>query len=96
VTAADLGLDRISSHPLARRRSVTTDAVPHVPDQWRWFPQARFGLFIHWGPYAALGRGEQVANREHLDHREYARLACQWCPGQYDAGPGPTWPCARA
>ena len=56
-----------------------------VPEKWQWFPQARFGLFIHWGPYAALGRGEQVANREHLDHREYAARACRWNPQHYDA-----------
>ena len=55
-----------------------------LPAHWQWFPQARFGLFIHWGPYAALGRGEQVANREDIDHRDYAKMACQWNPAQYD------------
>ncbi|MFC1526735.1 alpha-L-fucosidase [Candidatus Latescibacterota bacterium] len=56
-----------------------------VPAKWEWFPQSRFGLFIHWGPYAALGRGEQVANRENIDHREYAEAACRWSPSHYDA-----------
>ncbi|MFH1567600.1 MAG: alpha-L-fucosidase [Gemmatimonadota bacterium] len=56
-----------------------------VPEKWQWFSQARFGLFIHWGPYAALGRGEQVANRENLDHREYAEMACRWNPRFYEA-----------
>ena len=23
-----------------------------IPDHRRWFPQARFGLFIHWGAYS--------------------------------------------
>ncbi|MEW6754287.1 MAG: alpha-L-fucosidase [Candidatus Latescibacterota bacterium] len=64
---------------------MTETTAPAVPDKWRWFPQSRFGLFIHWGPYAALGRGEQVANRENIDHREYARLACLWNPRYYDA-----------
>lgn len=64
---------------------MTSSPEPHLPESWRWFPEARFGLFIHWGPYAALGRGEQVANRENLDHREYARLACRWNPRYYDA-----------
>lgn len=63
-----------------------TDTLPQsVPEKWRWFTESRFGLFIHWGPYAALGRGEQVANREMIDHREYADLACQWKPRYYDA-----------
>ena len=56
-----------------------------VPEKWRWFPQSRFGLFIHWGPYAAYGRGEQVLGRENIDHREYARAACAWNPRHFDA-----------
>lgn len=56
-----------------------------LPNHWRWFPEARFGMFIHWGPYSALGRGEQVLFREHLDQREYAAAACSWNPQQCDA-----------
>lgn len=41
-------------------------------------------MFIHWGPYAAYGRGEQVLFREHLDQREYAAAACRWNPDRYD------------
>ncbi len=58
--------------------------VQALPEYWRWFPQARFGLFIHWGPYAAYGRGEQVLFREHLDQREYAAAASSWNPQGYD------------
>lgn len=54
------------------------------PDQ-AWFSEGRFGLFIHWGPYANLGRGEQVLFREHLDHRAYGRMACAWDPQEFDA-----------
>lgn len=56
-----------------------------IPDYWRWFPEARFGMFIHWGPYSAYGRGEQVLFREHLDQEAYTRTACQWNPRQFDA-----------
>lgn len=49
-----------------------------------WFNQARFGLFIHWGPYAAIGRGEQVLIRELMDPREYEQAACRWNPSSYD------------
>lgn len=55
-----------------------------IPPYWQWFNQARFGLFMHWGPYAEYGRGEQVLNREHLDQHEYARTACAWNPAHYD------------
>jgi alpha-L-fucosidase len=56
-----------------------------LPAHWRWFPEARFGLFLHWGPYSAWGRGEQVLFREHLDQRTYADRACTWDPHGFDA-----------
>lgn len=51
----------------------------------KWFSASRFGIFIHWGPYALEGRGEQVLFREHLDQREYAKMACAWNPQGFDA-----------
>jgi len=56
-----------------------------VPEKWQWFNEARFGLFLHWGPYAVLGRGEQPLFREHLDQRRYAEAACRWAPEHFDA-----------
>lgn len=56
-----------------------------IPEKWKWFPQARFGAFIHWGPYSVYGRGEQVLFREHLDQRQYEKRACAWCPDNFDA-----------
>lgn len=55
-----------------------------VPDKWKWFTESRYGLFIHWGPYAQWGRGEQVLFREHLNHEEYAEQACAWTPQHFD------------
>jgi len=57
---------------------------PTIPADWSWFPESRYGLFIHWGPYAAYGRGEQVLFREHLDPQAYVRAACGWNPRAYD------------
>lgn len=55
-----------------------------IPEYWKWFQESRYGAFIHWGPYAQYGRGEQVLFREHMDHREYAEAACRWNPQHYD------------
>ena len=38
-----------------------------------WFSEARYGLFIHWGAYAAGERGEWVMNRERIPAKEYRR-----------------------
>lgn len=50
-----------------------------------WFSDARYGLFLHWGPYAQYARGEQVFVREMLDQRAYATRACAWNPRKFDA-----------
>lgn len=43
----------------------------HTPDT-TWFRDARFGLFIHYGAYSALARGEWVMNQEGITAAEYA------------------------
>jgi len=45
-----------------------------------WFSQARLGLFLHYGLYSLLGRGEQVLFREHLPHSEYRALTRRFAP----------------
>ncbi len=36
-----------------------------------WFQNAPLGIFIHWGIYSALGRGEWVLNQEQMTLSEY-------------------------
>jgi alpha-L-fucosidase len=43
-----------------------------------WFLQARFGLFIHWGLYAVLGRGEWAMSRERIPWSDYEPLVNQF------------------
>lgn len=50
-----------------------------------WFNEARFGMFIHWGPYSVAGRGEWVANRECISKAEYAeKYAANFRTENYD------------
>ena len=56
-----------------------------LPAHARWFLQARYGMFIHWGPYAEHARGEQVLFRERLEQTEYEQRACSWNPQRFDA-----------
>lgn len=49
------------------------------------FVGARLGLFIHFGLYSILGRGEWVINREQLSLDEYRKLADQFDPTEFDA-----------
>lgn len=56
----------------------------NIPEYFQWFPQSRYGVFIHWGPYSVLGRGEQVLFREHIDPESYEKIACEWNPSCFD------------
>lgn len=50
-----------------------------------WFKDAKFGLFMHYGLYALLGRGEWVMYREAIPVTEYEKLKEQFTAAKFDA-----------
>jgi alpha-L-fucosidase len=46
----------------------------------RWWHEAKFGMFIHWGLYSVLGRHEWAMEMEAIPWREYERLADGFLP----------------
>ena len=66
------------------------DEAPYTPTPEnlaarQWFQDARFGVFIHWGTYSVLGRGEWVMNIETMPVAEYEKLPPQFNPEKFDA-----------
>jgi len=51
----------------------------------KWFNDARFGLFIHWGVYSVLGDGEWVMNNQNISIKEYEKLPSFFNPVYFDA-----------
>lgn len=51
----------------------------------RWFAEARFGLFLHYGVYSQLAHGEWVQLRETIPVAEYGRLMDTFDPSGFDA-----------
>lgn len=51
----------------------------------QWFRQAGFGLFIHWGVYSLLGRGEWVLNNDRLTLEQYQELPPNFNPVDFNA-----------
>ena len=45
-----------------------------------WWHEAKFGMFVHWGCYSVLGRGEQVLLRDFMPLDEYLPLADEFRP----------------
>ena len=50
-----------------------------------WFEDAKLGLFVHWGVYSLLGKGEWVMENDKLPIREYAKLPPKFNPTRFDA-----------
>lgn len=50
----------------------------------RWFEDAKFGMFIHWGIYSELADGEWVMETRHIPIRDYEKLAPNFYPVKYD------------
>jgi alpha-L-fucosidase len=46
----------------------------------KWWHDARFGMFIHWGLYSVLGRHEWVMENEGIPVAEYEQLAKRFQP----------------
>ena len=72
------------------------DETPAQHDaRMAWWREARFGLFIHWGLYAAAagewdgkptsGAGEWIMNDMQIPLSQYARLVPQFNPVKFDA-----------
>ena len=53
-------------------------------DHMRWFLDARFGMFIHWGIYAIPARGEWVRNQESISNEAYQPHFETFDPIHYD------------
>ena len=50
-----------------------------------WFKDAKFGLFIHYGLYSQLERGEWVQLWEKIPVKEYAKLKESFDPKNFDS-----------
>lgn len=51
----------------------------------KWFREARFGLFIHYGLFSLLGKGEWIQFHDKIRIREYGQLAERFDARKFDA-----------
>jgi alpha-L-fucosidase len=67
-------------------------AVPQLPKEteaqkiqrMKWWTDARFGMFIHWGLYALPARHEWVKNNERLTNEQYQKYFDMYNPDLYN------------
>jgi alpha-L-fucosidase len=90
-----------SQQPPQQPRPVISQASPEEAarelsnPRSKWFREAKYGLFIHWGLYAIPagtwkgqqigGIGEWIMNRAKIPVKEYEQLAAQFNPVKFNA-----------
>ena len=82
-----------ATHPVRSIQDVETPA--QNSERMKWFREARFGMFIHWGLYAIPagrwdgekipGIGEWIMNAATVPVADYKALAAKFNPTQFDA-----------
>ncbi len=50
----------------------------------KWYVEARFGMFLHWGLYAIPARGEWMRSFERMTDQEYRKYFEEFNPVDYD------------
>ena len=68
------------------RGAVAADyqPTPSNLEARRWFQDAKFGLFVHWGVYSTLMDGEWVMHQRRISAADYERLPPLFNPTEFD------------
>lgn len=89
LTAQDLKGDELKS--MEKYGGVKGDNGIIAPElrlsveQMKWWQDAKFGMFIHWGLYSIEGKGEWAMFNNKIPAEEYAKLADKFNPQHFDA-----------
>ena len=92
-----LGMISLSCKFKSEEKAIATDQVLESEQRMEWFREAKFGLFIHWGPYSMLegewnGRNVEVGRNAEwimkflkIPVKEYRELSKEMNPVKFDA-----------
>src|SRR5689334_14404502 len=71
---------------IAAQEPASSDREPDANVRSRrWFQDAKFGMFVHWGVYSLLGKGEWVMTNDKIPIAEYEKLPPRFNPVKFDA-----------
>ena len=80
ATSSTLNLVSAQEPNPADSGAPTTSTVEDRTRRMKWWHEAKFGMFIHWGLYSTLGRHEWVMENEGIPAKEYEPLADNFKP----------------
>lgn len=73
---------------LAQESVKSADDLLLPKQDLQWYRDAKFGMFIHWGLYSILGKGEWAMFNQRIDKDQYAELAKKFDASKFNAD---TW-----
>ncbi len=73
---------KVPSYLKAYKKEYKKD--PHLA-ALKWFSEAKYGLFMHYGVYSQVGRGEWVMFGDKIHVNEYTKLKDSFDPSGFDA-----------
>ncbi|MEX0330054.1 MAG: alpha-L-fucosidase [Puniceicoccaceae bacterium] len=90
--AANLAIDGVTVLDVDGKSSLRQETKEQLDDRMRWWREAKFGMFIHWGIYAVPAgvygnrndHGAWIMYREKISLNEYEGYATQFNPKSYD------------
>ncbi len=66
------------------RAQLPKESPEQKAERMKWWTEARFGMFIHWGVYAMAARHEWVKKIERMTNEEYKKYFELFDPDLYD------------
>jgi alpha-L-fucosidase len=84
VVATALALVAFSFLAVRTQAAAPQETAARKEARMKWWTEARFGMFIHWGLYAQAARHEWVKNYEHIKDEDYQKYFDVFNPDLYD------------
>lgn len=84
MTGAELNSMLKSSINFKSLGGMRCEELNLTEEEMKWWRDAKIGMFVHWGLYSILGRGEWVRHNEQIPWEEYTALADQFNPKDFD------------
>jgi alpha-L-fucosidase len=70
--------------PLFAQPILRVETDQQKAERMKWWTEARFGMFIHWGLYALPARHEWVKNYEHITDEDYQKYFDNFNPDLFN------------
>src|ERR1700742_4794739 len=65
------------------QKMIGHETAAEKQQRMKWWTDARFGMFIHWGIYSLAARHEWVKHNEHMTNEEYQKYFDHFDPDKF-------------